>query len=196
MNLIQGIEIFAMVTGLAYVVLEILQKNAMWVVGVLTGAACAFSFAVQQSWGMMSLNLYYVVISFVGLVRWRRDGAALEEGEIHLRTLPMKTALWSAGIFVVLSLAFAALLRALGDGVSTLDAVASVLSVIATWWLSQSYLQQWLLWIVADVMTTALCIMTGQYALALLYLGYIISAVYGYFHWKKKGIVVNLQHGV
>ena len=196
MNLVQWIEIFAMVTGLAYVVLEILQKNAMWVVGVLTGAACAFSFAIQHSWGMMFLNIYYVVISFVGLVRWRRDGAALEEGEIHLRKLPLKTALWSAGIFVALSLGFSALLRALGDEVSSLDAVASILSVIATWWLSESYLQQWMLWVVADIMTTALCIMTGQYALALLYLAYIISAVYGYFHWKKKGIVVTLHDGI
>ena len=196
MNLIQWIEIFAMVTGVAYVVLEILQKNAMWVVGVLTGGACAFSFGVQHSWGMMGLNIYYVVISFVGLVRWRRDGASLEEGDIHLKELPLKTALWSAGFFVVLSVGFAALLRALGDGASTLDAVASVLSVIATWWLSESYLQQWLLWIVADVMTTALCIITGQYALALLYFAYIVSAVYGYYHWKKKGIVVNLHDGI
>ena len=88
MNLVQWIEIFAMVTGLAYVVLEILQKNAMWVVGVLTGAACAVSFAIQHSWGMMSLNIYYVFISFVGLVRWRRDGAAVEEWDSLLFSGP------------------------------------------------------------------------------------------------------------
>ena len=44
-TLISAIEIFAAVTGVAYVVLEILQKNAMWVVGILTGLACAFSLA-------------------------------------------------------------------------------------------------------------------------------------------------------
>ena len=58
MTLIEIIEIFALVTGVAYVVLEILQKNAMWVVGILTGAACAYSFAVQRIWGMMGLNIY------------------------------------------------------------------------------------------------------------------------------------------
>ena len=31
MTLVEIIEIFALVTGVAYVVLEILQKNAMWV---------------------------------------------------------------------------------------------------------------------------------------------------------------------
>ena len=67
MDIVQAIEIFAFVTGIAYIVLEILQKNAMWVVGILTGAACAYSFAVQRSWGMMGLNLYYIVISVIGL---------------------------------------------------------------------------------------------------------------------------------
>ena len=74
MTVIEIIEIFALVTGVAYVVLEILQKNAMWVVGILTGAACAYSFAVQRSWGMMGLNLYYIVMSVIGLVQWRKDG--------------------------------------------------------------------------------------------------------------------------
>ena len=101
MDLIQIIEIFAFVTGIAYIVLEILQKNAMWVVGILTGAACAYSFAVQRSWGMMGLNIYYIVISVIGLIQWRKDGEAVGEDAIHLRALPKKTAVWSAVGFVL-----------------------------------------------------------------------------------------------
>ena len=188
MDIVQTIEIFAFVTGIAYIVLEILQKNAMWVVGILTGAACAYSFAVQRSWGMMGLNLYYIVISVIGLIQWRKDGAAVGEDVIHLRPLPKKTALWSAVGFVLGSLVLIWVFRALGDGVSELDAPATVLSVIATWWLTRSYIQQWMLWVVADALTTMLCVVNGQYWMAFLYLAYIASAVYGYCHWKKKGV--------
>lgn len=191
MTVIQAIEIFALVTGVAYVVLEILQKNAMWVLGILTGAACAFSFGVQHVWASMGLNIYYVVISFIGLAKWRKDGARVAEGAIHLRALPKKVALWSACIFVLGSLAMVFLLRAIGDAEPRLDGAATVLSIIGTWWLAQSYLQQWLIWIVADIITTTLCIVTGQYWMALLYLAYIASAVYGYFHWRKKGVYLN-----
>ncbi len=191
MTVIQAIEIFALVTGVAYVVLEILQKNAMWVLGILTGAACAFSFGVQHVWASMSLNLYYVVISFIGLAKWRKDGARVAEGAIHLRALPKKVALWSACIFVLGSLAMIFLLRAIGDAEPRLDGAATVLSIIGTWWLAQSYLQQWLIWIVADIITTTLCIVTGQYWMALLYLAYIASAIYGYFHWRKKGVYLK-----
>ena len=192
MDWIRAVEIFATLTGVAYVVLEILQKNAMWVVGILTGAACACSFAAQHVWASMALNIYYMVMSVIGLVQWRRDASAVEAGAIHLNHLSKKTALWSAAIFVVGSLVLIQVLRTLGDGAPELDAVATVLSVIGTWWLAQSYLQQWLLWIVADILTTVLCLTTGQWVMALLYLAYIGSAVYGYIHWKKRGIVVNL----
>ena len=190
-TLIQGIEIFALVTGVVYVVLEVLQKNAMWVLGILTGAACAFSFGLQHVWASMGLNLYYVVVSVLGFIRWRRDSEQVAEGAIHLNVLPKRVALVSGGIFVVGGLGLIQLLRVTGDAAPVLDGSATVLSLIGTWWLAQSYLQQWMLWIVADVLSAVLCLTTGQYWMALLYAVYIASAVYGYFHWKRHGKYVN-----
>ena len=194
-DIIQAIEIFAAVTGVLYVVLEILQKNSMWVVGILTGAACAFSFGVQQVWASMGLNIYYMVISVVGLVQWKKASEAVEEGEIHLAPLSRKAALWSAVLFVLLTPVLMFILRKTGDAAPQWDALATILSVIATWWLAQSYLEQWMLWIVADILSTILCMVTGQYAMALMYLAYTASAIYGYFHWKKHGKYVSLQGG-
>lgn len=191
MDWIQAIEIFALVTGIAYVVLEIMQKNAMWVLGILTGSACAFSFGVQHVWASMGLNLYYVAMSVVGLVQWRKASTQVAEGEIHLQVVPRNVGIWSVVVFFVGSLALIQVLRAAGDAQPFLDGTAAVLSVIGTWWLAQSYLQQWLLWIVADIITTTLCLTTGQYWLAFLYIAYIASAVYGYFHWKKHGVYIN-----
>ena len=195
-QIIQAIEVFAMVTGVVYLVLEILQKNSMWVVGILTSTACAFEFAITHVWASMGLNIYYVVMSVIGLLQWRKASEAVGEGEIHLSRLPRAVALWSAVLFVLGSLVLMQVLRAAGDPAPRLDAVAVTLSVIATWWLAQSYLQQWLLWIVADIFTTTICLVTGQYWMAVLYTAYIASAVYGYFHWKRKGKYVSLDDGV
>ena len=195
-QIIQAIEVFAMVTGVVYLVLEILQKNSMWVVGILTSTACAFEFAITHVWASMGLNIYYVAMSVIGLLQWRKASEAVGEGEIHLSRLPRAVALWSAALFVLGSLVLMQVLRAAGDPAPRLDAVAVTLSVIATWWLAQSYLQQWLLWIVADIFTTTICLVTGQYWMAVLYTAYIASAVYGYFHWKRKGKYVSLDDGV
>ena len=195
-QIIQAIEVFAMVTGVVYLVLEILQKNSMWVVGILTSTACAFEFAITHVWASMGLNIYYVAMSVIGLLQWRKASEAVGEGEIHLSRLPRTVALWSAALFVLGSLVLMQVLRATGDPAPGMDAVAVTLSIIATWWLAQSYLQQWLLWIVADIFTTTICLTTGQYWMAVLYTAYIASAVYGYFHWKRKGKYVSLDDGV
>lgn len=191
-TLFKAIEIFALVSGLAYVVLEILQKDAMWWVGIATGAACAFSFAVGKLYASMGLNVYYVGVSFWGILQWRRDRRLLEEehspaGALHLRRLSRRTGLISAAIFVFGTLALYGVLRLLGDSSSLLDAVVTVMSAIATWWLALSYPEQWLVWIVADLLSALLCLLSGMYWMALLYLAYAASAVYGWCYWKKKG---------
>ena len=192
-QVIQAIEIFALVTGIVYVVLEILQKNAMWVIGILTGAACAFEFAVTHVWASMGLNLYYVAMSVVGLIQWRKASGQVEEGDIHLQKVSLKAGILSAVLFTAGTAVMVPVLKATGDPAPFLDAVAVMLSVVGTWWLAQSHLEQWFIWIVADVLTTALCLKTGQYWMAVLYLVYIGSAVYGYIHWKSRGKYVSLR---
>lgn len=187
MNLIQAIEIFAFATGIAYVILEILQKNTMWIVGILTGAACAYSFAVQSLYASMGLNIYYVIVSFIGLYQWKKASATVSDGAIHLAVLPKKTIWISAAVFVLGSAALIALLHLIGDSESGMDAIVTVLSAIGTWWLAKSYPQQWLIWIVADILSTVLCLISGLYWMGGLYLVYAASAVYGYIHWRRHG---------
>ena len=192
-------EIFCLVTGIAYLLLEIGQKNAMWIVGIVTGAACAAVFGWEKLYASMGLNIYYVGVSFYGLWQWKKDASALAAGmdqaaagepspaAIHLRRP-------SAGLLVlstVLLFGGTALLwwilRLTGDAQSLLDAGVTVLSAIATWWLSRSIPQQWLLWIVADTLTAWMCARQGMYWMTALYVAYAVSAIYGWYHWKKKG---------
>ena len=199
MDIISLIEQFAFYTGILYVILEIGQKNLMWVVGILTGAACAYSFAVQHLYASMGLNIYYVFVSVWGLYQWRKDKDRMKEGlsgesadaSIHLERLSKKTALVSLGIFVVGSALLILLLKFIGDSESVLDAVVAVMSAIGTWWLAKSYPEQWLVWIVADILSTVMCLVAGLNWMALLYVAYTASAVYGYIHWKKKGVYVS-----
>ncbi len=196
MDIIQIIEIFAFVTGIIYIILEIGQKNSMWAVGILTGVACSYSFAVQHLWASMGLNVYYVAMSVWGLYQWRRDSMTLksdnpEGATIHLAKPGKAVLLWSAVLMVIGTAGMIALLRALGDSSTVLDAVVAVMSAIGTWWLAKSYPQQWLIWIVADILSTVLCLVSGMYWMAILYLAYTLSAIYGYWHWTKNGRYIN-----
>lgn len=191
--LYQWIEIFAFVTGIIYVVLEIFQKNLMWVVGIATGAACAISFGLQQTYSSMALNIYYVLVSFWGLYQWRMaKGKVSGEEKIHLEKLDKKVLFVSLLLLIIGSQILYEVDCRLAGGGSwqpkfILDSSATVLSAIATWWLAKSYLDQWSLWIFADILSTVLCIVLGMYWMSVLYLVYTLSAVYGRHYWKKHG---------
>ena len=185
-------QIFTLVTGVIYIILEIRQKNFMWVVGVATSIAAMWVFFRQGLYASFGLNTYYLVTAFIGLWQWRKAKevvATSEQGSdvIHLRRLTWRTALISLLVTLAGTVALAEVMELLENPMSFLDAAVAVLSAVATWWLVRAYLEQWWLWIIADAMSAVLCAMQGMWWMTALYAAYALSAVYGYYHWKRKG---------
>ena len=193
------LEIFTLVTGVFYLFFEIKQKNAMWVLGILSGMAAVVVFLQQKLYASMGLNLYYSCVSVWGLYSWIRDSKKLKESagsgsvasDIHLRKIPLKAIIISALVLVVGTFAFSALLTRIGDPASTTDSGVTILSAIATVWLARAYPSQWILWIIADLLSAVMCFNAGIYWMCALYAFYSISAVYGYFHWRSKGVYIE-----
>lgn len=185
-------EIFTLVTGVIYIILEIRQKNFMWVVGILTSVAAMWVFFRQGLYASFALNAYYLVTSFIGLWQWGRAKAALGQSEevkdaIHLKRLDWKTIGISLLIVVSGTFALAKVMEALENPMSVMDASVAVLSAVATWWLVRAYLEQWWLWIIADTLSALMCASQGLWWMTALYAAYALSAIYGYVHWKRNG---------
>ena len=193
-------QIFTLVTGVIYMILEIRQKNLMWVVGIATSLAAMWVFFRQGLYASFGLNTYYLITAFVGLWQWGRDRRMLGTGSagksksakksqpsIHLNRLPWKTVVISAVFLVLGTYGMAQLMELFENPMSYLDSAVTVISVVATWWLVRAYIQQWWLWIVADALSTVLCATQGMWMMAVLYGAYTLSAIYGYIHWKRYG---------
>ena len=198
------LQIFTLITGIAYIVLEIRQKNFMWVVGIATSLAAMWVFFRQGLYASFGLNTYYFITAFIGLWQWRRNKTAFSETSsvghdtIVLNRLSWKTVIISAVVTVIGVVALSWGMDCLHDSgllaenpMSLLDSAVAVLSAVATWWLVKSYREQWWLWIVADAMSVTLCAMQGMWWMAVLYVIYIVSAFYGLLHWKKRGVYLD-----
>jgi nicotinamide mononucleotide transporter len=188
-------QIFTLVTGVIYIILEIRQKNFMWVVGIATSIAAMWVFFRQGLYASFGLNTYYLITSFIGLWQWRRDRIRLvsngpaEQADdvIHLNRLTPAVIIMSAVAAVAGTSALAWLMELVENPMSYLDATVTVMSAVATWWLVKSYIQQWWLWIAADLLSTILCATQGMWWMTALYAAYTLSAIIGYNHWKRKG---------
>lgn len=197
--MIQNIlEIFTLITGVIYVILEIRQKNAMWVLGIITSLASMMVFFRQGLYASFGLNTYYLITAFIGLWQWGRDKGAIEgSSRIHLNTLTWKTAAISAAIFICGTIGLSVGMEYMSElgfkenPMSLLDASIAVLSAVATWWLVKAYLQQWWLWIVANGLSVALCASQEMWWMTLLYILYMAAALIGLRHWRKHGVIIS-----
>lgn len=192
------LEIFTLITGVVYVILEIRQKNAMWVLGIITSLASMLVFYSQGLYASFGLNAYYLITAFIGLWQWRKDKGSIEDtSKIHLNRLSWKVVAVSTIVFAAGTVGLAAgmdYMSELGfkeNPMSLLDASVAVLSAVATWWLVKSYLQQWWLWIAANTLSLILCATQGMWWMALLYILYVVAAVIGLKHWKRHGAILH-----
>ena len=67
-----------------------------------------------------------------------------------------------------------------------IDAFSSVFAVIASYMIARKVLENWLYWIVLDVLIIHLLFIEEQYIFSIQYIIYTIMAIYGYISWSRK----------
>jgi len=188
------LEIISMTCFVIYLLLQISHSKYMWYFYIPSCIAQAILYFQHQTWAFGVLNVYYIVMGVVGIINWRKDSqkaAGESENSIPLNKMTPKIFLISLGIAAVGIPALYFILQSLGDARPLLDAITSTLSIIATWWLTRSYIQQWILWIISDIFAVALNLHLGMYFLALQFSICIVFSIFGIINWYKKGVYVG-----
>ena len=183
------LDIVATSLFVIYLVMQIYHHKYMWYVYIPSCIAAAVTFFDSATWAFAGLNIYYVVMGFVGIYQWRRDAAAGVEhkGAIILNRLTRTTALISIAITVVGIPSLYFLLKVLDDPNPFLDSITTVLSIIGTWWLTRSIIYQWWIWIVADVFAIWMNINLEKDAFVVQFVLCILSSFLGLYNWNRKG---------
>jgi len=73
-----------------------------------------------------------------------------------------------------------------GAALPYIDALTTIFSLIATYMVTQKILENWLYWIVIDVVCVFVYIHRELYLFAIMFLIYAIVAVVGYKNWKQE----------
>ena len=204
-NNLSYIELAASLFGLVYVGFEVLQKNFMWYLWVLTSITFGIVYYYSHIYAYMGLQIYYVAMGIYGIYSWRRAKAlakraaaqpATQPGEprsedadiLVVRKMSREVAILSTLFSIIVFFILTYILKCTEDPNPWLDSFCSVISMLATFWLSRQYLQNWYLWIVCNVASTILSLSVAQYYAALLYFVMIGMAIWGLWHWNKNGV--------
>lgn len=71
------------------------------------------------------------------------------------------------------------------------DAAIAALSMLATYWVANRFIENWILWIAANIAAVYMYFTLELYATTALYIIYAVAALAGYVHWRKFPRVLN-----
>ncbi|HRZ96476.1 MAG TPA: nicotinamide riboside transporter PnuC [Paludibacter sp.] len=189
-NYIQNnwVEISGAILSLIYLYLSIKQKASLWIFGLMSSVLYVVVFIQSKLYADMSLQFYYVFISIYGWINWK-FGREVVENELPVKRLSRKMILILIGITILIYGAYFVLLNYFTDSkVPKFDSLIGALSVVATWMLARKYIENWLVWIVADGLAIGLFVYKELYPTAILFIVYTVMSVVGYRQWSKPTV--------
>lgn len=185
------LSLTAAVTGAWCVILTGKGKRSSFIFGLVNTVCYALVALEAKYYGEVMLNaLYYLPMNFVGWFAWKKHMND-ETGEVIKERLNLKQ---SVVIYVLTGAAiwgYGLILKKLGGNLAFIDSMSTVISVVAQILSIKRLMEQWVLWIVVDVVTVimwAVHFAQGGETIATLAMWsvYLINAVIMFIRWNKE----------
>ncbi|HHR6029554.1 TPA: nicotinamide riboside transporter PnuC [Providencia alcalifaciens] len=204
------IEAIGTVAGLLCILLASFEKTINYLFGLINVTLFAVIFFQIQLYANLLLQVFFFGANIYGWYAWSRMSSA-QEAELKIRWLSLPKALMTlvisilAIIFLTLNIDVVfgrlatwavELLNLFGanltlptidpDAFPFWDSTMTVLSVVAMILMTRKYVENWLLWVVINVISVVIFFIQGVYAMSLEYLILLGIALNGSRLWIKS----------
>lgn len=185
------IGILAAITGIVCVILTGKGKLSAYLFGLVNVIAYAVIAFESKYYGEVMLNLiYYVPMQFWGFYVWSKNMNP-ETNEVSKKKMTLKqTAIMLISVFS-LTMIYGLILEFLNGNLPYVDALSTVISIVALYISIKMYTEQWILWIIVDVVTVFMWLIaliegTGSVAILMMWIIYLVNAIIMYFKWRNE----------
>jgi len=185
-------EFTGLVSGLLCVWLLIRQNVWTFPIGLVYAVVSVVVFFEARLYADVLLSGYYVLMNGYGWYYWlyggtrtRLTGGALEEDTLPVSRTPLLTG-------VVLGGLTAAAIGGMGWFFDTQtdaafpywDSATTCMSFAAMWMTARKYIENWIIWLIVDVIATAIYYLKDIQFYAILYGVYLGMAILGWRAWQ------------
>lgn len=183
------IELIAATLGLIAIFLQIRQNVLYWPVSIILVSLYIVVYIQARLYADMSLQVYYLVISFYGWYYWLSGKKAVRQKKVPVTFASRKLLIYSLIVSIALFILISQILVYLTDSdVPYWDAFTTALSFVATWMLARKIIENWIIWIVVDAVSIGIYIYKELYPTTILFTVLTILAFAGYFTWRKDAL--------
>lgn len=156
------------------------------IVGVLLAFWVYFFMASPPLYADGILNIYYFIMSVYGWYNWAQKK---NEDEYNYPISWCNTKeLWiGAALFIGFWIGIYIMLVSITDSnTPLLDSLVSSTAVTAMWWMAKRKIENWLAWIVSNIIAIPLNFYKGFMLFMVMYILFLVLAAMGFAAWRKK----------
>ncbi len=183
------LDMLTTVLGLAYILLEYRASIWLWFVGFLMQSLGIVLYYQKGLYADCGMEFYYLAMTVYGYFNWvRKSHHQKKEGRyVSITHFPIRlAAIWAVITLAAWVALYWFLVTFTDSRVPIADSFTTALSFVGIWALARKYLEQWLIWIVVDIVTCILYFYKDIPFKASLYALYVVIAIAGYIKWKKN----------
>lgn len=178
-----ALEWTSVLLNIGYAYLLGRQLRVGWLLGFVASTIGVLLYAEQDAWLMAALNVFYAVMGLYGWWSWGRVEVVKQVVRYTMQRHAMLLLITTMGTVLLVSLMHAVDRpgRLLG-----MEAFIASSAMVATWMMSRKVLENWLYWIVGDLVAVVYNHLIGYNGYALLNIVYIVLAVVGFTRWRRE----------
>jgi len=181
------LEHLAVACGLANIYLTVRQNIWSWAFGVVMVSLYIYIFFNAKLYSDAILNVFFLVMQFYGWYQWTRGGVDHARSLSPVQRLSATEWIWTIGGVLAGTAVLGTVMSRYTDAALPYpDAFTTLLSVFAQFLLTRKILENWTLWIVADVVYIGVYTSKELYWTAALYVVFLVLCVKGYRDWKAS----------
>ena len=156
------------------------------IIGVVLAAYLYFFNSHPPLYADGVLNIYYFFMSVYGWYNWIQKKDA--EHLVYPISWCSKKELSIGAVlfFVSWGAIYFTLVRITDSNTPILDSLVSASAVVAMWWMAKRKIENWLAWIISNIVAIPLNFYKEFYLFTLMYVLFLAMALWGFIEWKKQ----------
>ncbi len=191
-NLMTVLEIVATASGLIHVFLLTREKIIAWPFGILTVTLYVYIFYASKLYSDAILHVFYIVLNCFGWYNWARREE--EKEEVVIGRLSANLLALLAGTIILGALGWGYVMRTYTNAdFAYFDAFITVSSLLAQYLLTQKKIDNWIIWIIVDLVAIPIYLLKGLYFTSGLYVVYLLLCISGFLAWRKTMLSSKLS---